>query len=133
MALTRRLFSQGQIWSKRLLSTTSHVRVRHINPLQYFYFVFYESVTFLSVQNKASCLYESCLFLFVDEKYGIRTSYCLFQSSKMVEFDWTDALNLEGCLSEEEIMVRDAARSYAQVPRIPSQGFHEAYSHLVHL
>lgn len=34
----------------------------------------------------------------------------------MVEFDWTDALNLEGCLTEEEIMVRDAARSYAQVP-----------------
>ncbi len=33
----------------------------------------------------------------------------------MVEFDWTDPLNLEGCLTEEEVMVRDAAQSYAQV------------------
>ena len=40
----------------------------------------------------------------------------LFQSSsKMPDFDWTDALNLEGCLTEEEVMVRDVARSYAQV------------------
>ena len=37
----------------------------------------------------------------------------------MVEFDWTDALNLEGCLTEEEVMVRDAARSYAQVKKDP--------------
>ena len=33
----------------------------------------------------------------------------------MVDFDWTDPLNLEGCLTEEEIMVRDATKAYAQV------------------
>jgi len=32
MALTRKLFSQGHVWSKRLLSTTWYVRVRHIYP-----------------------------------------------------------------------------------------------------
>ena len=43
------------------------------------------------------------------------TTVFAFQSSKFVEFDWTDPLNLEGCLTEEEVMVRDAAKGYAQV------------------
>lgn len=38
-----------------------------------------------------------------------------------VPFDWQDPLRMEGLLSEEEVMVRDAARKYAQdrlMPRI---------------
>lgn len=36
-----------------------------------------------------------------------------FASGKVV-FDWKDPLNLESCLTEDEIMVRDLARKYAQ-------------------
>jgi hypothetical protein len=45
----------------------------------------------------------------------MKTIVLNLQSSKFVEFDWTDPLNLEGCLTEEEVMVRDAAKAYAQV------------------
>jgi len=33
---------------------------------------------------------------------------------KMASFEWTDALRLEDCLSEEERAIRDAAHAYAQ-------------------
>ena len=33
---------------------------------------------------------------------------------KMATFDWTDALNLESRLTEEEIAVRDVSRDYCQ-------------------
>lgn len=42
-----------------------------------------------------------------------------FQNGKFVEFDWTDALRLEGNLTEEEVMVRDSAKAYAQEKLMP--------------
>ena len=38
---------------------------------------------------------------------------------KMAEFDWADALRLEGLLSEEERAIRDAAAAYAQAKLQP--------------
>jgi len=38
---------------------------------------------------------------------------------KMAEFDWADALRLEGLLSEEERAIRDAAATYAQAKLQP--------------
>ncbi|BFZ16976.1 hypothetical protein BsWGS_20015 [Bradybaena similaris] len=40
-------------------------------------------------------------------------------ASSTVEFDWRDALNLEGCLTEEEIIVRDQFRAYCQEKLMP--------------
>ncbi|MGA0561276.1 acyl-CoA dehydrogenase [Ancylobacter sp. VNQ12] len=45
------------------------------------------------------------------------------KSSKRVAFDWADPLDLDGQLTEEERLVRDTARDYAQeklLPRISS-------------
>ncbi|XP_042369700.1 glutaryl-CoA dehydrogenase, mitochondrial-like, partial [Plectropomus leopardus] len=36
-----------------------------------------------------------------------------------VAFDWRDALNLEGQLTEEEIMIRDSFRDYCQEKLMP--------------
>merc|ERR1719277_1775555 len=38
---------------------------------------------------------------------------------KMATFDWTDALNLESRLTEEEIAVRDVSRDYCQEKLLP--------------
>ncbi|MBI4274546.1 MAG: acyl-CoA dehydrogenase, partial [Rhizobiales bacterium] len=40
-------------------------------------------------------------------------------SSKDAAFNWEDPLDLEGSLSEEERMVRDTARGYAQDKLFP--------------
>jgi len=42
-----------------------------------------------------------------------------FASGPFAEFKWTDPLNLESQLTEEERMVRDAAHSYAQSKLMP--------------
>ena len=50
--------------------------------------------------------------------------------SGMARFDWQDPLDLEGELSEEERMVRDTARTYAQeklLPRITSAFLEERF------
>ncbi len=47
-----------------------------------------------------------------------------------VPFDWQDPLRMEGLLSEEEVMIRDAARKYAQeqlMPRILESNRHETF------
>ncbi|MEQ2253935.1 hypothetical protein ILYODFUR_037651 [Ilyodon furcidens] len=36
-----------------------------------------------------------------------------------VQFDWRDALDLEGQLTEEEIMIRDSFRTYCQEKLMP--------------
>ena len=44
-------------------------------------------------------------------------------------FDWKDALNLESCLTEEEIIVRDQFQSYCQeqlMPRITDANRYES-------
>lgn len=38
-----------------------------------------------------------------------------FGSSASKEYNWRDPLDLEAQLTEEEIMIRDAARNYCQV------------------
>uniref|UniRef100_A0A2P2I1Z1 glutaryl-CoA dehydrogenase (ETF) n=1 Tax=Hirondellea gigas TaxID=1518452 RepID=A0A2P2I1Z1_9CRUS len=51
-------------------------------------------------------------------------------SAPKVEFLWRDALSLEGSLTEEEIMVRDACRDYCQdklLPRIIMANRNETY------
>jgi len=39
--------------------------------------------------------------------------------TKFVKYNWRDPLNLDSCLSEEEIMVRDQVRAYAQEKLMP--------------
>ncbi|KAI8610848.1 acyl-CoA dehydrogenase [Chytriomyces sp. MP71] len=39
--------------------------------------------------------------------------------AKLAAFDWSDALNLNDSLTEEEIIVRDSARSYCQSKLLP--------------
>ncbi|KAI8613062.1 hypothetical protein BC830DRAFT_1170559 [Chytriomyces sp. MP71] len=39
--------------------------------------------------------------------------------AKLAAFDWNDALNLNDSLTEEEIIVRDSARSYCQSKLLP--------------
>lgn len=54
----------------------------------------------------------------------------VLQNGKFAEFDWTDALRLEGNLTEEEIMVRDSAKAYAQdslMPRVCQANRHEVF------
>ncbi|KAF6018293.1 GCDH [Bugula neritina] len=49
-----------------------------------------------------------------------------------VQFDWTDALNLESLLTDEEILMRDQVRSYCQqklMPRIVEANRHEQSDH----
>ncbi len=43
-----------------------------------------------------------------------------FASKEMnVDFDWQDAFNLEGRLTEDEIMIRDMARKFADEKLMP--------------
>lgn len=49
-------------------------------------------------------------------------------ASAKVQFNWRDALNLEGQLTEEEVMIRDSFRDYCQdklMPRILMANRHE--------
>lgn len=57
---------------------------------------------------------------------------CLFCVSAKVVFNWRDALNLEGQLTEEEVMIRDSFRDYCQeklMPRILMANRHERKQH----
>lgn len=52
----------------------------------------------------------------------------MFCLSAKVSFNWRDALDLEGQLTEEEIMIRDSFRDYCQeklMPRILMANRHE--------
>lgn len=52
----------------------------------------------------------------------------IFCPSAKVLFNWRDALNLEGQLTEEETMIRDSFRDYCQeklMPRILMANRHE--------
>jgi len=42
-----------------------------------------------------------------------------FGSSKFVKFDYTDALNIQSLLTEEEVMIMETARNYAQTKLMP--------------
>jgi len=42
-----------------------------------------------------------------------------FGSSKFAKFDYTDALNIQSLLTEEEVMVMETARNYAQTKLMP--------------
>jgi glutaryl-CoA dehydrogenase len=45
-----------------------------------------------------------------------------------VQFNWRDALELDGLLTEEEVMIRDSFRTYCQeklMPRIIMANRHE--------
>jgi glutaryl-CoA dehydrogenase len=49
-------------------------------------------------------------------------------------FDWADPLDLEGCLTEEERLVRDTARDYAQdrlMPRVLEAYRHETFDRAI--
>ncbi len=47
--------------------------------------------------------------------------YCIwaFWFLAKVQFNWRDALDLEGQLTEEEIMIRDSFRTYCQEKLMP--------------
>ncbi|KAJ3061336.1 hypothetical protein HDU98_002755 [Podochytrium sp. JEL0797] len=50
--------------------------------------------------------------------------------AKFVPFDWSDALNLESQLTEEEVIVRDSAKQYCQaklLPRVIEANRHEIF------
>lgn len=42
------------------------------------------------------------------------TQRCMSSAVGGVEYDWQDSLNIEDQLTDEERMIRDTARSYAQ-------------------
>lgn len=44
---------------------------------------------------------------------------CVFSPLAKVHFNWRDALNLEGQLTEEEVMIRDSFRDYCQEKLMP--------------
>ncbi|KAJ3079250.1 hypothetical protein HDU99_000092, partial [Rhizoclosmatium hyalinum] len=63
-------------------------------------------------------------------KASIRSMATAKGPAKFANFDWTDALNLEGQLTEEEIIVRDSARQYCQsklLPRVIEANRHEVF------
>lgn len=47
------------------------------------------------------------------------TPACSFGSGKFVKFDYTDALNFSSLLTEEEKMIQETARNYAQTKLMP--------------
>lgn len=50
------------------------------------------------------------------------------RAASTIQFDWTDALNLETQLTDEEILMRDQVKSYCQqklMPRILEANRHE--------
>lgn len=52
------------------------------------------------------------------------------KKDKFVKFNWQDPLNLESCLTEEEVIVRDQFRDYCQeklMPRILMANRHETF------
>ncbi len=52
------------------------------------------------------------------------------QKATRPDFNWEDPLDLEGCLSEDDRMIRDAARDYCQgklMPRILEANRHEIF------
>lgn len=51
---------------------------------------------------------------------GIQSFCRAFASKpKFARFDWTDPLNLESLLTEDEISIRDTARNYCQAKLLP--------------
>ncbi|KAI9348667.1 mitochondrial glutaryl-CoA dehydrogenase [Obelidium mucronatum] len=61
---------------------------------------------------------------------SIRTLATAKAPAKFAAFDWTDALNLESQLTEEEVIVRDSARQYCQnklLPRVIEANRHEIF------
>lgn len=64
-------------------------------------------------------------------RYSDITTMCVcvcVRPPAKVPFNWRDALNLEGQLTEEEIMIRDSFRDYCQeklMPRILMANRHE--------
>ena len=60
------------------------------------------------------------------------SSQITVRSASTLQFDWTDALNLESQLTEEEILMRDQVKSYCQqklMPRILEANRHEQSDH----
>ena len=49
----------------------------------------------------------------------LASPFCFGQGMKKVAFDWTDPLLLEASLREEERLVRDSARGFAQARLMP--------------
>nr|XP_002154843.2 unnamed protein product [Hydra vulgaris] len=51
----------------------------------------------------------------------VRSSGNSINETKYAKFNWEDPLNLQSCLVDEEVMIRDQVRTYAQehlMPRI---------------
>ncbi|KAJ3136979.1 hypothetical protein HK100_001154 [Physocladia obscura] len=61
---------------------------------------------------------------------GFRSFVTTKGPAKFAAFDWTDALNLNSQLTDEEIIVRDSARQYAQsklLPRVVNANRNEVF------
>ncbi|KAH9515409.1 hypothetical protein Btru_014380 [Bulinus truncatus] len=71
--------------------------------------------------------------VFVQKKLKNTTSAAAPKKEEKAEkgvFNWRDALNLESCLTEEEIIVRDQFKAYCQeklMPRITEANRHEIF------
>ena len=64
--------------------------------------------------------------------FGSTVRNTIKRSASTVQFDWTDALNIESQLTEEEILMRDQVKSYCQqklMPRIIEANRHEQPDH----
>lgn len=62
------------------------------------------------------------MFCLDNDGYVIQLSPAYYTSIlklAKVQFNWQDALNLEGLLTEEEIMIRDSFRTYCQEKLMP--------------
>lgn len=84
--------------------------------------------------NKLELLGQGSVIRSVRTCYRDITNMCVFCVSAKVAFNWRDALNLEGQLTEEEVMIRDSFRDYCQeklMPRILLANRHERMRHFL--
>lgn len=51
--------------------------------------------------------------------YQLYLFFTVILSSAKVQFNWRDALELDGLLTEEEVMIRDSFRTYCQEKLMP--------------
>ena len=62
---------------------------------------------------------------------SFHTDCVLLATSAKVQFNWQDALDLDGQLTEDEVMIRDSFHNYCQeklMPRILMANRHERKS-----
>lgn len=91
----------------------------------YLFTLFHQMVK--TLQNKQRQVSEVNMKLVCLDSSTCRLRFCVHFSAK-VPFNWRDALDLEGQLTEEEIMIRDSFRDYCQeklMPRVLMANRHE--------